>query len=733
MDRIEFSPLQCTENYIDTWTNLLKVTLSIQSEDQLLKTREALALLSAVARVDQDAWKFLLLQYCGVTLEEVGNSSFERQVPAEFILFMDLEGQNSSRENRLDLVKLCGVHQREHPRQNYLTALHRIAALNKDFASVGRRVDIKVPVRVHTSSCQDTSLTNVIAAVKEIQRQEKVIREEWSRFADKDILLPGTIRCTLVLEPMVLDFLCCMIAPEMAQTVENLAVNNVWASQTTLRLQTESSLEKNQHEFKRVFGQLLLNLFDSSVRSREIINAGCPFNDDMDAHEPNPRQFGKVLINCDVRLESVDMPALFSALAVCQTTKEVTIRIDAKFYNEETGIQFWKWVAYAFFSVRAHSSVESLTLTEMNLVSRVEADAFSAMLTSDHPEEDLFGSPRGEIASRDATLKGGAPIRWSINAQGQVIESAKAMSFESPIQFVRTFSDCGKGKWVNVLVPGLGRCQVQRDDLVFDQASEVESRPHGVSSFTIRFHGFLMFGEDCLELVLAAVASSLKHVKIVCPTDRLDVSSVVENCPYLESMELWRGHINVWYDFKDFHAINQAPTALNVDGWQVDTLASDLCLTDSPSTKSVRRLLVRRLSPSEFGIVYYDSNLQAEIEAILLMLDVNKSLERLDIHLSTPYHRYLSAFKEHHLEPVDQTVKLPNAAKIAFLSVISSEKSVMEAKRPKYEEMGAGHPICELDQSVLSRIFELAHAPVLREVYVELIQDGYPEGMFDEG
>lgn len=35
----------------------------------------------------------------------------------------------------------------------------------------------------------------------------------------------------------------------------------------------------------------------------------------------------------------------------------------------------------------------------------------------------------------------------------------------SSIPFVRTISDDGSSEWVNVLVPGIGDCQVQRCDL----------------------------------------------------------------------------------------------------------------------------------------------------------------------------------------------------------------------------------------------------------------------------
>ncbi|OWY96269.1 hypothetical protein PHMEG_00033508 [Phytophthora megakarya] len=47
------------------------------------------------------------------------------------------------------------------------------------------------------------------------------------------------------------------------------------------------------------------------------------------------------------------MAALFSAIAVSQTTKHFSIRLYRQISQRETGVQFWKWIAYAFFSKRA--------------------------------------------------------------------------------------------------------------------------------------------------------------------------------------------------------------------------------------------------------------------------------------------------------------------------------------------------------------------------------------------
>lgn len=129
----------------------------------------------------------------------------------------------------------------------------------------------------------------------------------------------------------------------------------------------------------------------------------------------------------------------------------------------------------------------------------------------------------------------------------------------------------------------------------------------------------------------------------------------------------------------------------------------------------------------EFGQVLFDSHLEMELQAMLHMLQKNKDLEHLDIHLSTPYHRYRDEFKAHHLEPINGTVPLPEDGKAAFLSAVAS-KSASEEDGKKSKPIA----LYQLNQDITSRIFSFACSPVLRKVYVELIHDGDPEGMDEE-
>jgi hypothetical protein len=296
-------------------------------------------------------------------------------------------------------------------------------------------------------------------------------------------------------------------------------------------------------------------------------------------------------------------------------------------------------VAYAFFATRAgsRSSIESLTLSDVGLLSAKEVQGFKAVMNSKHPEAELFGLKPGHTSGKEATLSAGAPIKWQFDSQGRPKANSQPLTFASPIRFVRTFHDSGKSAWVNALVPGIGRCQVRRGDFEFTHARNPRKTvPSKVTSFTIRFHGYLMWGhEDYLQLLLGIVGAQLKSLKIVCPSDDMDNNAVLQACPNLVKMELWRGHSNVWFDFTTSHKQHKTLETLTYTGWEYKSLATDLSDRTNPLVLPVRGELLYRLNPSDFGNVVYDPSVRTELDAYLEMLERNRSLEYLPVSLST--------------------------------------------------------------------------------------------------
>lgn len=78
---------------------------------------------------------------------------------------------------------------------------------------------------------------------------------------------------------------------------------------------------------------------------------------------------------------------------------------------------------------------------------------------------------------------------------------------------IRTFSDDGVSEWVNVLVPGYGRCQVKRSDLNFDGDGSTDTMGVGITSLSIRLNPNCEIAGD-LSQFMAAVGGSLTSLSL---------------------------------------------------------------------------------------------------------------------------------------------------------------------------------------------------------------------------
>ncbi|OWY93714.1 hypothetical protein PHMEG_00036791 [Phytophthora megakarya] len=278
--RIKYFILECAEKYIDTIKKHLQVTLRSRYEvedtdentpenkfqvsneedfqSQLVKIREAPAVLAAVAHFDDQAWKYLLQRFCDVKFGQLGGTGEEvmhKKLLLNFILFMDMEQEHGKEQGTSDL-QICG---REHASLEYLNTLDKIAALDANLI-LQKGVDIQIPVKVHTSSCLNVSKTDLMRTLAAIQNEEKLIKGEWEMYTrnkEKEDVKAGKIRCTSVLEPMIIDLSGCAIAAETANVMNKLVHENVWASEVSVRMTVNASLDAGKRDTKETFCRLM--------------------------------------------------------------------------------------------------------------------------------------------------------------------------------------------------------------------------------------------------------------------------------------------------------------------------------------------------------------------------------------------------------------------------------------------------------------------------------------------
>ncbi|KAE9200514.1 hypothetical protein PF004_g18977 [Phytophthora fragariae] len=627
------------------------------------KVREALALLAAVAHVDQSAWKYLLSRYCAVKLGGEWDAKFARDIRADYYLDQDEDWRTMDEDHiGLDLVLFCGVDHRTNPSKDYVKALAQIAALNTNLTSTDPGVDVVIPVRCFYP-CHGISKDGGEKIMKNVLVSEKTIQEMWQRLEQQQVSV-GELRCTFVLKPMIADLDGIMDWPEMAKRVGKLMSKSMWFSEVKLTAQTGCRRIDDDSEARKVFGQVMAHLFGSTRRSREVNYCS---ELEVGAEASTQLQLDTLIMKCDPELRAVDVQAMSSAMVVNQTTKNLAMILDFPGLDRASTEEWWQWIAYSFFSKRA-------------------------------PE--LFGCPRGQVDDRDATLNANAPILWEFDYRGQPVEDSTPLTYPTPVQAVRTFSDDGSSEWVNAIVPGFGRCRVQRRELVFSDVGAVEVNSCSLISLTLSFEKFERTFSDGLPYFLTVIGPSLKSLTLDVPELELGEEEILEICPNLEKLSICGRVGDAQFNFSDFRLDEEDSYGLDSIDWHsVRSLTRALSCVRNPFVQCVRKLRVYpSLNPSSFA---------RETKALQYMLKKNRSVEYLEVGTMEEHAAYIQLIQKHNHERVDRSIKVPIASKVAFLSVLSANtsptgenKTSTPVLREVYLQRDYGEELEELDSDL---------------------------------
>ncbi|EGZ17064.1 hypothetical protein PHYSODRAFT_300253 [Phytophthora sojae] len=236
-------------------------------QDKFCQVREALALLAAVAHVDQLAWKYLLKEHCGVRLGKEGSAKLhvERDLPAEYYLVLDHEQDERTAYEEdhlgLNLVQFCGTDHHEMPVDGYLETLAQIAAFDTKLKSYNPGVEIRIPVQ-----CVYDGGPHYL---KNILRAEKTIHDMWKSVEPREVR-SEQLRCMFVLKPLVADLEDVMTWPAMVTKMGKMMTRNLCFSEVSLCAERHLRDFGSELESRKVFGQLMAHLFGSTRRSREV-------------------------------------------------------------------------------------------------------------------------------------------------------------------------------------------------------------------------------------------------------------------------------------------------------------------------------------------------------------------------------------------------------------------------------------------------------------------------------
>ncbi|OWZ19729.1 hypothetical protein PHMEG_0005982 [Phytophthora megakarya] len=663
------------------------------------KIREGLLLLATVAHVDAIAWRFLLSEYCKVDFGKPGEMKFEEKVLPQFVLVMDLAPKSGEEgEFDSDLVQFCGDYPHEHPSAEFQSALKKIESLDDRLDPDKQREDVIVPVQVNLTR---SALPNVkpIKALVDTQKGAQVIRKMWKRYLEKNEVAKGSLRPMFHLEPIVANLVEDSVSMEFAETIETLVHDNVWFSRVILLTINDLG---DEELWNRVFSRLMSSLFDTTRRNPELSTTSV-YRSDFELPS-RLLQLGEVNLSCFWNGIS-QFESICSALVLNQTTQTFQL----KFYqdmvqNEITSKQIWKWLAYALFSKRArvYSALESLKirLFASGLLIIANAEAFAAVATSECPEEELFDWPRGSIKVGEAGLKSGTLIRWRFE------DNYLVHTFDSKVPFVLTYSDDGMSEWVEVLVPGYGKCEVQRTNIL--ETTIPRSTNSGVTSLQLSFNRTCSLSG--LPRFMEVVGPSLKHLALGETELEANTGLFLDSCPNLETMYLRSHCFEARLNFRSYTKFHQTLPDFSHNLNDPIPALKDLCDGTNPLTKYLCRL---RVSLSDIFIRHGRFVVEKCMEELLTMLKVNQSVEYFDIIVHPDFHEEMDKFLLYDRQPIFKTLELLSMdSKIAFLSVVTQKIPAEKSKKMKSQG-------CNLvNEHVVRKIFAFAATPVVRRVYI---------------
>ncbi|KAK1942582.1 hypothetical protein P3T76_006081 [Phytophthora citrophthora] len=698
--RIEYNHSQYGDGQRGVQKRQLVVTLPMRkfcSDEEVFhakfkQAREALALLSAVASVDQSAWKYLLSRHCGVNLGKEGGEKYEEVIPARFLAVLDVD-ETGKEGFESDLVEFCGVSQWKDQSEAFRADLEKIAGLGGNSQTINKQEEVRIPIRVLYRARQLFSKIGdrPVDDLVKIARAEETIKAQWETYRQNMVVEPRLLQCFFVLEPMIANFNNYGVNRGMSEIVHTLVSDNVWFSHLTLSLKLDSELKADEHLAIKSVGQLVTSVFDSSRRSSTDSNTQY-----YSAINQSLFQIDTVAVYCDTSLPSWTFEALLSTMVASQTTERLhlSLWVYSNVGNIPTAT-IWKWVAYALFSKRARSTLKSLVLTSIGSMTVADIEAFTAVMTSEHPENELFGLFSDQGTECYAVLQPKPRICHQFG------EEVQELMLDLPATQVQTFHDDGQSEWVNAIVPGYGRCLLRRDEL----GSITDSRDNhgGISSLSIELKGLDGQVMNGFWKFLEAVGPSLQLLTLDSLCIDFDCTRILQCCPKLEELSLRSRVVDVRFNFQD---LNDCAATFTTDWTDVVAAATDLQDSNNLFTRALRQLRVRLNCVRNAGEELDEVRIKSCIVELLRMLEVNETLEFLDVVAPTEYYEYFDVFRAHHLKPISRSVPLSMESKVAFLSILSNTVEV---------DTKSGH--VQLGQHVLYQILEFAAPPIARQVY----------------
>ncbi|KAG2798440.1 hypothetical protein PC112_g21350 [Phytophthora cactorum] len=689
--------------------------------------REALKLLAVVALVDHTTWRKLLIHSGVLNIKYVVPEEFDGEFPAPFLLGLpygkraptdDYESlvrgrfvHDTKPEDVLrgDLVFFCGVEQHTRRSKEYDAALTKIIGIWRESQQELGDVpdEIEVPIAIQVSPAVARYGGGMITYVQNVLKAVRHLREQtWPR-AVKRKEMP---RVTFVLESIGADLRPVPIRSDLTSLVENLSRDGIFCSGLAFR--QDIGVRGKQGAARKVVGKLLTSLFGGTPGAQSVSGAKVLTGSRVKTSgSPGQLALSSLNFHCEPH-RSWFLERFCSSAVVNQTTSHISITMQVQDENPKPSVYTWRWqwVCYGFFSKRARqlSRLERLTLQNV-LLHREDVEAMRVVMLSAFPEEELlgFGQQEQQEEHRDFSIKAKASLRLQPMAADEELGSNASFTVSREIRGVQILGNNTDNGWVDVLVPGFGKCQTRRSSLV--QIGETTAEATGLSSLMVVFAEDP--DDDLLCEFLGVIGGSLQDLTVQVSNFRTAmIERITATCPRLREVAIWTTEVEARFQVRDsrLNPIVVHPTVPYSFENATDLIRS-FCMTEYPFARAVRRLRVRIMR------TYGDETatpLEECYATLLGLLARNRTLEYLDVLTSTADPVFALLFKKFHLEKLPVVKgELSVKNKLAFLSITAQH----DLQTPKRTKRSRCLPV--LDRNSISLVFAFAATPLDRKVY----------------
>ncbi|ETL87670.1 hypothetical protein L917_13189 [Phytophthora nicotianae] len=650
--------LNVESRFSDNWWLSVRPPLSLlailnREAAEIRLLREALELLSLVAIVDNEACKLLLLERCGLKLDD----QFDEEFTPRFVLRFDAEHLRYSA-----LLPSAILRQFFLGRCTSVAFQDAVSAILKPHK--GRQEIVKISYALAFTdlwnvgqSALSANWRELLATMDEIKKhnEERVVDGYFTYELECVQLCIGTIPVSR--EP-----------PDVALSMLELP----YLAISELQLALEQELQ--------------IGFFRSGEVHPSDLTAQCHcgklFNTIFCGHGPMIESLVIPMFAVDDQIFS----GLCASLVDASRVHKLTINGAFRSLTPAQRTWRWRWLTYALFSGASRSSIEEISLVGVQL-SRENVDAVARVLATNLPEPN-------QTSEGDSVEYVFVPTGTSVNVKQSITSLNSISTLETAEDFVyRLLQIDEENCRFNVLVPGRGNGVIPSDQAhkVFPEAScsagikslylSIDSNAEQEMLVLLRFLQLVGFSLQKLSIQMGVVAA-------------FDVQAILKACPRLDQLYLDNIQIDLDVLMLDVEKGSATIRGLGLTYYNppvdvVTRFAKKLGDPSSALANGMREVCLSAMS-------------EESVQAFLDMLKANNKLEYLELLVSPALvYRYAAAFRQHHRETLNiERKKLPLRCRLAFLSVV----------QPVYDIF------LHLDSYVIQQIFEFTAINAKRTV-----------------